>query len=521
MVSEKIDLAHEADFALGRLTVRPSRRELVRDDGASEVLEHRVMQVLIALAKARGGIVTRDELTASCWDGRVVGEDAINRVMSRLRKAAGSIGAGSFGIETVTRIGYRLTHGATTESGLASRSRQQAALAGGDGFRPSRRAVLTGAVAAGVLSAAGGGALLYRQIGQPAVSPEIEMLMAQAWQAWTQGSREGMSQATGLYRHVTQIAPDFADGWGLLGCCYADDAHFSPAARREALRVRALAAARRALELDPRNAYGEAAIAYAQPFMGGWLVMERAFRRALERQPEKQLLRHGLGLVLLRVGRASESARNFAQLGDFRRSPRHYQWLSQALWSAGRPDDVERILAEAAEIFPTHPIVWFQRFNIAMYSDNPGAAIAQAQDVQRRPSGIEDTIEHNVAAAHALESRDPAQIDAVMATQMQLARQTAGLAARAMTFASAIGRLDQAFALADAYYFSRGFTVPESSDPVPGAREPNLESRDTSVLFLPPTRPMREDPRFARLVEEIGLERYWREVGVQPDYRRA
>lgn len=255
--------------------------------------------------------------------------------------------------------------------------------------------------------------------------------------------------------------------------------------------------------------------------MGGWLVMERAFRRALERQPEKQLLRHGLGLVLLRVGRASESARNFAQLEDFRRSPRHYQWFSQALWSAGRPDDVERILAEAAEIFPTQQTVWFQRFEVAMYGDNPGAAIAQAQDIQRRPSGIEGAIEYKVAAARALESRDPADIDAAMATQMQLARQTAGGAQRAMTFASAIGRLDQAFALADAYYFSRGFTVPESSDPVPGAREPNLESRDTSIMFMPTTRPMREDPRFARLVEEIGLEGYWREAGVQPDYRRA
>ena len=35
-----------------------------------------------------GAIVTRDELTMSCWDGRVVGEDAINRILSRLRTVA-------------------------------------------------------------------------------------------------------------------------------------------------------------------------------------------------------------------------------------------------------------------------------------------------------------------------------------------------------------------------------------------------------------------------------------------------
>jgi DNA-binding winged helix-turn-helix (wHTH) protein/tetratricopeptide (TPR) repeat protein len=111
-VADRVNLAHEPDFVLGRLTASPSRRELVRDDGEREVIEHRVMQVLIALSKAEGSIVTRDELTMSCWDGRVVGEDAIHRVLSRLRKVANGIGAGSIEIETITKIGYRLTSNA-------------------------------------------------------------------------------------------------------------------------------------------------------------------------------------------------------------------------------------------------------------------------------------------------------------------------------------------------------------------------------------------------------------------------
>ena len=108
-VPDKVELAHEPDFVLGRLTISPSRRELVRDDGKREVIEHRMMRVLIALGKARGSILTRDELIMSCWDGVVVGDDAINRVMSRLRKVANGIGAGSIEIETITKVGYRLT----------------------------------------------------------------------------------------------------------------------------------------------------------------------------------------------------------------------------------------------------------------------------------------------------------------------------------------------------------------------------------------------------------------------------
>jgi DNA-binding winged helix-turn-helix (wHTH) protein/tetratricopeptide (TPR) repeat protein len=118
--AERIVLAHEPDFVLGRLRISPARRELVRDDGAREVLEHRVIQVLVALAKAAGGILTRDELTLQCWEGRVVGEDAINRVISHLRKAAGGIGVGSFDIETITKVGYRLTgEGIAGDGGIA------------------------------------------------------------------------------------------------------------------------------------------------------------------------------------------------------------------------------------------------------------------------------------------------------------------------------------------------------------------------------------------------------------------
>jgi DNA-binding winged helix-turn-helix (wHTH) protein len=72
--SERVVLAYEPSVILGRLTAFPSSRELVRDDGTRLVLEHRVMRVLIALAKAHAAFVPRDELTQRCRDGRVVGD---------------------------------------------------------------------------------------------------------------------------------------------------------------------------------------------------------------------------------------------------------------------------------------------------------------------------------------------------------------------------------------------------------------------------------------------------------------
>jgi len=103
-----IDLAREADFRLGALLVSPSAREVTRDN-QRELLEPRVMQVLVALYRAQGAVVSRDSLIARCWEGRIVGEDAINRAIWRLRKLAES--GGDFAVETIPRVGYRLRPG--------------------------------------------------------------------------------------------------------------------------------------------------------------------------------------------------------------------------------------------------------------------------------------------------------------------------------------------------------------------------------------------------------------------------
>jgi Tol biopolymer transport system component/DNA-binding winged helix-turn-helix (wHTH) protein len=105
--SGPIDLAREDDFRLGALAVRPSSREVQRGDWR-EQLEPRVMQVLVALAQAGGRVVSRDDLIARCWEGRVVGEDAINRAIGRLRRLSESDSGASFEIETILRVGYRL-----------------------------------------------------------------------------------------------------------------------------------------------------------------------------------------------------------------------------------------------------------------------------------------------------------------------------------------------------------------------------------------------------------------------------
>lgn len=98
-------LAAEPDFELGGLRVRPSTREVAAAT-TTQVLEPRVLQVLIALARRRGAVVSRGDLVTECWGGRAVGDDAINRCIQSLRRLGESLGG--YAIHTVKRVGYRL-----------------------------------------------------------------------------------------------------------------------------------------------------------------------------------------------------------------------------------------------------------------------------------------------------------------------------------------------------------------------------------------------------------------------------
>ncbi len=105
--SGAINLARLVPFRLGVLEVAPATRQ-IRRGARSETVEPRVMQVLVALRQAGGAVVTREDLILRCWDGRVVGDNAIHRTISRLRELAATIGENSFQIETVSKVGYRL-----------------------------------------------------------------------------------------------------------------------------------------------------------------------------------------------------------------------------------------------------------------------------------------------------------------------------------------------------------------------------------------------------------------------------
>ncbi len=517
--TDRVDLAHAASFALGRLVVLPSVRQLRRDDGAEEVVQHRVMQVLIALARAEGGIVTRDELTMSCWEGRVVGEDAINRILSRLRAVASGIGAGSFRIETVTRVGYRLVE-TGADGDVASAEPDRATGRAG----PTRRHLIAGVGAAGLAAIGAAAWWTWPRAPSEALPPsDVAPLMSQALTALRQDTREGQNQAIGLYRRVVAVAPGYADGWGGLANAYAATAAFRPTAESLTLRDRARSAARRALSLDPDNGFAQVALATAQPAIGNWLVTEQALRRAIVQHPRNEQLLLALATTLAAVGRLAETLPLVNRITALVPSTPDLSFFHlRVLAYANRLEEADRLMADVAAVYPTHTAIWFTRFYLLLYSGRAGEAIALAEIRDQRPTGIpEAEFDSILRVAHAAQTRDPSQIRPVIDQQLALAHAGSGYAENAIQVAAFLGHVDEAFLIADAYYFGEGFVVPELRfTPEQGTYSP-MHDRLTIFLFGPAAQAMRADSRFDRLVGRLGLTRYWAESGSTPDYRRS
>ena len=82
------------------------RRELHRGSEAISV-EPQVLDLLICLVQNRNRVVTKDDLIASVWRGRIVSEATLTSRIYAARKAVGDSGQGQRLIRTIARKGLR------------------------------------------------------------------------------------------------------------------------------------------------------------------------------------------------------------------------------------------------------------------------------------------------------------------------------------------------------------------------------------------------------------------------------
>ena len=264
MQATKISLGQEQDFTVGSVQVSPSRG-LVSDGVTEQRVTPQVMQALLALLRAGGRTVTRDQLVETCWDGRVVSDDAINRVIANLRGLARQFEPQPFHLETIPKIGFRLDANAP-QNGV-----ERAALPTPDRGSPRlseaphspRRRVLVGAAGAAVLAGLGGAGwwAATQRLPKPARTA-IEAGMA----AFRQSTPDQVTQAIAAFQRATTLAPRHAQGWALLAMAYRyQSISGAPADEARSLAQRVREAAHRALAIEPDNVAAQAALVTIRP----------------------------------------------------------------------------------------------------------------------------------------------------------------------------------------------------------------------------------------------------------------
>jgi tetratricopeptide (TPR) repeat protein len=386
----------------------------------------------------------------------------------------------------------------------------------------ARRPLLYGGAAAAVAGTAFFGWTRWRPEGLP---PEAEVLMQKAFATMQDASPEEQGQATLYLQEATRLAPKSAFAWGVLAFSHAINRFHVPVAARAGEETRCRSAARTALELDRNEIFANCSLVMLVPPYRRWAKLEPRNKELANRFKAHPLANSLLADLLGDVGRWSDAIDVQARI-DRRRFviPLSDRSIIQSLWSAGEIQRAEALLAEAVERWPKHPALWNQRIKFLTHSGRADEAVRLLEDSSIHPTGFPEALRlSSLETAKALAGRADAEA-AVRANLESLESDSASYLAwlnRKFSMgqmvaerAAALGDADTAFAILEGYYFARGAfakLAPAAGD----------EDRMTSNLFEPPMSKLWRDTRFAHLVQEIGLEDYWRDSTSAPDYRKA
>ena len=107
-------------YSFEAMTLDTGTRELRRGDDPISI-EPKVFDLLVHLIANRGRVVSKDDLIAAVWDGRIVSESALTTAINAARVALGDSGEEQRLIKTLPRKGLRFVGAVREEQGPPAR----------------------------------------------------------------------------------------------------------------------------------------------------------------------------------------------------------------------------------------------------------------------------------------------------------------------------------------------------------------------------------------------------------------
>jgi DNA-binding winged helix-turn-helix (wHTH) protein/Tfp pilus assembly protein PilF len=372
----------EADLRAGEL----------RKGGVKIRIQEMPLRALSVLLSHPGEVVGREELRQALWpEGVFVDFDqGISSAIRRLRDALGDSADNPVFIETVERRGYRWIAPLHFPEAAAEERRETVKAAEATPpqksspwrhlifalpvlallfaawiFRPAYRNAKAGAKLRPPVAASG---------PHHAANREAEDYYLKGRFYWNKRTPESLNLAVDSFTQAIVHDPNYSDAYVGLADCYNLLREYTVMPATEAY-PRALAAAKKAVELDDRSSEAHASLAFVS-FFGMWDTgtADEEFRRAIDLDPNNANAHHWYATYLQTVLRYDESLNEIdrAQALD----PNSSSILADKgmlLWSAGRHEEGLRLLRQLETADPDsvspHRYLRFALFEMGEYRD--------------------------------------------------------------------------------------------------------------------------------------------------------
>jgi DNA-binding winged helix-turn-helix (wHTH) protein/tetratricopeptide (TPR) repeat protein len=353
----------EADLCAGELR-RSGVRVRVQD------LPFRALAILLSRPNE---VVTREELRLALWPGDVFVDfdRGISTAIKRLRDALGDSADNPIFVETIERHGYRWiapVQGPELSAEDAAQSDVQlvpsppphasprwklmfalpilALLFAAWIFRPSYRSAKAGSKTQSASSSNAG-------LPRHAANREAEEFYLKGRYYWEKRTPENLNKAVDSFTQAIVHDPGYAPAYVGLADCYNLLREYTVMPASEAY-PRALAAAKKAVELDDRSSEAHASFAFVS-FFGMWdaPTADQEFRRSIDLNPYNAIAHHWYATYLECLRRYPEALVEIERAQSLEPSSKSVLADKGAiLFDAGRQQDAIAVLKQMEENEP-------------------------------------------------------------------------------------------------------------------------------------------------------------------------
>ncbi len=317
------------------------------------------------------------------------------------------------------------------------------------------------------------------------VAPEVYEAYLKGRFALHKNNRAGLDEALRYFQAAVNTDTTFAPAYaGLAATHVALGLVFYGVPPSES-RPKSLAAARKALELDPELAEARVLLADSLQKDWHWAEAEAEYKRAIELSPSDAGAHQGLASWLMCQGRIEEALAWSRRAQELDPLAFHGQQVGWILFNARRYDEAIRELRNALTIEPENPLsVWFLGFALigAEQFDEAIRTLEKAASLSNGSSAVLGVLVH--AYAHGGRRTEALRVLDELHRRRQLGYVPAAAFLNAYL---GLGDKEQAFAWL----------------------ERSAEERSNIVQFLkvhPFFDPLRDDPRFAAFLHRANLQ---------------